>query len=77
LTAAELERIGFSVVAYPCASLYVAVKALQKWAQHLKEKGTTEGMWDQMLTFKEYFDFIGATEIRERENIFQRPLKKP
>ncbi|HNS15589.1 MAG TPA: oxaloacetate decarboxylase [Syntrophorhabdaceae bacterium] len=76
LTAVELERIGFSVVAYPCASLYVAVKALQKWAQHLKGNGTTEGMWDQMLTFKEYFDFIGATEIRERENIFQRPLKK-
>jgi methylisocitrate lyase len=71
-----LERIGYSVVAYPCAALYVAVKALQKWAGHLKEKGTSEGMWDEMLTFQEYFDFIGAPQIREREAIFQGPLKR-
>jgi methylisocitrate lyase len=77
LTAVELQKIGYNVVAYPCASLYVAVKALQKWAKCLKETGTSEGVWDQMLTFKEYFDFIGAPAIRERENIFQRPLKKP
>ncbi len=76
MTAVELERIDYSVVAYPCASLYVTVKALQKWAKHLKENGTTEGMWDQMLTFQEYFDFIGAAEIREREDIFQRPIKQ-
>ena len=75
LTALELEKIGYNVVAYPCGSLYVAVKALQKWAKCLKETGTSEGMWDQMLTFREYFDFIGAPEIREREDIFQRPIK--
>ena len=75
LTAPELEGIGYNVVAYPCGSLYVAVKALQKWAKCLKETGTSEGMWDQMLTFREYYDFIGAPEIRERENIFQRPIK--
>jgi len=76
LTARELEKIGFSVVAYPCAALYVAVKALQKWAGCLRETGTSKDVWDQMLTFEEYFDFIGAKEIREREDIFQRPLKK-
>jgi len=73
LTASELEEIGFRVVAYPCASLYVAVKALQKWAKCLKDTGTSESVQDQMLTFGEYFDFIGAPEIRERENMFQRP----
>ncbi|MCK9197931.1 MAG: hypothetical protein M0P16_13240, partial [Syntrophales bacterium] len=71
----ELEKIGYNVVTYPCASLYATVKALQKWAKCLKETGTSEGIWDQMLTFTEYFDFIGATKIRERENIFQRPIK--
>lgn len=76
LTARELEKIGYSVVAYPCSAVYVAVKALEKWAGHLKETGTSEGMWDQMLTFKEYFDFIGAAQIREREEIFQSPLRK-
>ncbi|MCX5830227.1 MAG: oxaloacetate decarboxylase [Deltaproteobacteria bacterium] len=75
LTAGELEKIGYNVVTYPCASLYATVKALQKWAKCLKETGTSEGIWDQMLTFTEYFDFIGAPKIRERENIFQRPIK--
>ena len=75
LTAPELEGIGYNVVAYPCGSLYVAVKALQKWAKCLKETGTSESMWEQMLTFREYFDFIGAPGIREREDIFQRPVK--
>ena len=77
LTASELGKIGFNMVTYPCASLYATVKALQKWAKCLKETGTSEGVWDQMLDFKEYFDFIGAPQIRQREDLFQRPLKKP
>ena len=37
LGAKELEELGYSVVAYPCASVFTAVKALQGWAHHLKE----------------------------------------
>ena len=37
------------------------------WARYLKEHGSTEGYLDQMLSFDEYFEFIGARAIRERE----------
>jgi 2-methylisocitrate lyase-like PEP mutase family enzyme len=70
LNAKELQELGYSVVAYPCGSVYVTVKALQDWARHLKEHGSTKDYLDHMLTFNEYFEFIGAPAIREREKQF-------
>ncbi len=66
----ELQALGYSVVAYPCGSVFTAVKALRGWARHLKEHGTSEGYRDHMVTFDEYFEFIGARAIREREKQF-------
>ena len=70
LSAKELQELGYSVVAYPCGSVFIAVKALQGWARHLKEHGSTADYLEQMLTFDEYFEFIGARAIREREKQF-------
>ncbi len=66
----ELQNLGYSVVAYPCGSVFTATKALQGWASYLKEHGTTKGYLDQMLSFDEYFEFIGAKAIRKREREF-------
>jgi 2-methylisocitrate lyase-like PEP mutase family enzyme len=70
LSAKELQELGYSVVAYPCGSVYVTVKALQDWARYLKEHGSTKDFLEHMLTFNEYFEFIGARAIREREKQF-------
>ena len=70
LSARELQELGYSVVAYACGSVFVAVKALQGWARHLREHGSTAGYLDHMLSFEEYFEFIGARAIREREKQF-------
>jgi 2,3-dimethylmalate lyase len=70
LSAPELQELGYSVVAYPCGSVFVALKALQDWARHLKEYGGTADYLDHMLSFDEYFEFIGARAIREREKQF-------
>ena len=70
LPAKELQALGYSVVAYPCGSIFTAAKAVQGWARYLKAHGTTEGYHDHMLTFDEYFEFIGARTIREREKQF-------
>jgi len=67
LDVGNLQDLGYSVVAYPCGSVFAATKALMEWARCLKEHGTTEGYLDRMLTFDEYFEFIGARAIRERE----------
>ncbi len=66
----DLQDLGYSVVAYPCGSVFTATKALMGWARFLKEQGTTDGYLDHMLTFDEYFKFIGARDIRERERQF-------
>ncbi len=70
LSAKELQAVGYSVIAYPCGSVFTAVKALQNWAHQLIKHGTTTGFLDHMLTFDEYFEFIGARAIREREKQF-------
>jgi len=72
LSTAELTELGYAAVAYPCASVYTAARALQRWAGYLKEHGTTTGFAgpETMQTFDEYFRFIGADAIREREKLF-------
>jgi methylisocitrate lyase len=66
----EPQALGYSVVAYPRGSVFTAAKALQGWAHYLREHGTTEGYLDHLLSFDEYFEFIGACAIREREKQF-------
>lgn len=73
LSPGELKALGYSVVAYPCGSVFAAAKALQKWAAHLKQHGTTKGYLEHMLSFEEYFEMIGARAIREREKEFLEP----
>lgn len=73
LDAKELQALGYSVVAYPCGSIFTTAKAVQGWARYLKEHGTTTGYLHHMLTFDEYFEFIGARDIREREKQFTAP----
>lgn len=70
LSAADLQELGYSVVAYPCGSVFAAAKALQKWAQYLKEHGTTTGYLENMLNFDAYFELIGARAIREQQKQF-------
>jgi methylisocitrate lyase len=72
LTARELQDVGYAAVAYPCASVFTAARALRNWAAHLKTHGTSAGFAgpDTMLDFDEYFQFIGAAAIREREKQF-------
>lgn len=72
LPADKLQELGYAAVAYPCASVYTAARALTRWATHLKAHGTTAGFAtpETMMDFDEYFRFIGAEEIREREKQF-------
>ena len=72
LTAGELTELGYAVAAYPCASVFTAARALQRWAGYLQANGTTAGFAspETMMDFEEYYRFIGAEDIREREKTF-------
>jgi len=72
LSAPELQALGYEVAAYPCASVFTAARALTNWAGYLKKHGTSQGFAgaETMMDFDEYFSFIGAKDIREREKMF-------
>ena len=70
LPARELQEIGYSVVAYPCGALYAAVSAVRNWARHVLQDGGPQEIAKSMMNFDEYFEFIGAKTIRQRESQF-------
>ncbi|EIC23652.1 isocitrate lyase/PEP mutase family protein [Thiorhodovibrio frisius] len=67
LSTAELQDLGYDLVAYPCGSLFSAVKAMQDWAGALLHQGTTTAVRERMLGFDGYTRFIGLEELRERQ----------
>jgi len=67
LTARELEELGFSLVIFPTASVYVTAAAVKKLMEELKREGTTKGFMDQMIPFEEFDNLIGLPRIRKIE----------
>ncbi|MBF0530934.1 MAG: isocitrate lyase/PEP mutase family protein, partial [Deltaproteobacteria bacterium] len=49
----ELADIGYDLVIYPTASVYIPAKAVWYLMTHLREKGTTRDIMDRMVTFAE------------------------
>ena len=71
----ELEAIGYRIVIYPTASTYLTTKAMMNLMNTLKNEGTTKGLMDQMVTFSEFNDLIGLTQINELGTKYGAPKK--
>ena len=67
----EMQDLGFDIVIYPVASIFVAAKAMQKLFAELKEKNTTRDYLDNMTTFKEYTDIVGMPQLVEIEQKYK------
>ncbi len=67
LSVSELEQIGYNLVIFPTASTYLTARAVTKLMETLMQSGTTSGMLDEMVTFTEFNQLIGLSEIRELE----------
>ncbi|UQZ88987.1 carboxyvinyl-carboxyphosphonate phosphorylmutase [Deltaproteobacteria bacterium Smac51] len=59
----ELEAMGYNLVIYPTASTYITTRAMFGLMNALKKDGTTNGLLDQMVTFSEFNDLIGLSDI--------------
>jgi len=66
-----LEKMGFKIVAYALTTLLAAIKAIQRAMEILKTQGTTEGILDEIMNFKEFDTFIGFLELRDFEAKFK------
>ena len=63
----ELKELGFNLVIYPTASVYVTTKAMKDLWEGLKRDGTTANMIDNMIPFPEFNKIMGLPRIREIE----------
>jgi methylisocitrate lyase len=72
LTAAELQDIGYAVVAYATACTYAIARAVKDMFETLRVTGTTAGLEGGMMNFDEFNLLVGLEEIRKRENEYTR-----
>lgn len=77
LPAAELQAIGYAMVAFPVATSYAVAAAIGRLMRTLQATGTTAGMADAMLDFTAFNALVGLPELRaaeERDLAFARRL---
>lgn len=67
VNAKALEKMGFKITIFPTSTLLAATKTMIGLMKELKEKGTTEAFWGDMLSLKEFHEFIGFPEVYELE----------
>ena len=58
----ELRQLGFHLVMYPLAGLYAAAKSLRDVFQHVRQHAGTDAVQDQLLSFAEFNQLIGADQ---------------
>ena len=63
LSASDLESIGFKIVIFPASNLLLVTATIKKLMAELKEKGTTIGMMEQMVSLQECFELMGLSEM--------------
>jgi methylisocitrate lyase len=67
LPAADLEEIGYALVALPVSALYALTHTLRALFRDLRQTGTTAGWLDRMTDFDGFAALVGLPELRARE----------
>lgn len=71
LTSKDLEAMGFSVVFWPCTSVYTVSKAFGDVLRQLRTEGTTASCRQNMLSFEEFNKFIGLDEYNKLDQQYK------
>lgn len=61
----ELEQKGYRIVIFPGGTARYTASRLQDYYSSLKQHGTTEPLWPQMLNFDQLNELIGTPELLE------------
>lgn len=64
---AELSELGYNLIIYPTASVYVTTKAMVDLWEAMRQDDTTALSLDKMIPFGDFNEIVGLTEIREIE----------
>ena len=76
LTVQELERIGCAIIIFPISILLSAVKAGLEVMCELKKQGTTKKFLNRMISFDDFNDFVGFSEVKELESKYGKGTVK-
>ena len=68
----ELERLGFKIVIFPNTAKGAVCKVVTEIMRDLKEKGTTEGHLDNIVSVVELFETVGLSEMLAFDARFAR-----
>ena len=60
----EVEKLGYKVAFYTLGVYYAAAKTVYDFMNNLKKTGTTANFADKMLTFSEFNELVGLTEVQ-------------
>ena len=63
IPAPKLAQMGFKLVIFPVSALLMVTGVLGKLMRELKDKGTTAGMMDQMVSLEDCFNLVGLSEM--------------
>ena len=63
IPAPELERLGFKLVIFPASALLTVGYGVARLMRELKQKGTTVGLMDNMVSLAECFESVGLSEM--------------
>jgi methylisocitrate lyase len=58
----ELKELGFQLIVWPLGPLYASAKALKRVYTILQEKGTTQEMMAELISFDEFHDIVGLQD---------------
>jgi methylisocitrate lyase len=72
LPAAVLQDIGYAVVAEATSCTYVIARAVRELFAEIAATGSSAAFADRMIRFDEFNRLVGLSEIREREQYYQR-----
>ena len=69
LPAEELKAMGFNIILYANAALYLGAHAIRHGMRVLREQGTTQSLLDRMMSFEERQELVGLAkaDADERE----------
>jgi len=66
----DLEAMGYRIAIFPVSAWMAAIKAIQRVLKELKEKGSTDGFAEHMVSFKEMFEVVGLSRYKALEEKF-------
>ena len=67
LSAAELQELGYSIMAIPVMSNFVIAKAVKEAAEIMWREGATKNILDRAISFKDFTGLLGLPDVRAME----------